>query len=127
MLEITDDIVTQLREQELSTRQPARSSMVEHEVADNETYLKAMDINRNWEIPRERLQITEKKLGGGEFGVVKKGFYLRKDGKELPVAVKMLKGLIQSVKEKTEHAYYKRKYLRERNACSCLSLTSIFS
>lgn len=102
MLEITDDIITQLREQQFSTRQPVRSSMVEHEVVDNETYLKATDINRNWEILRERLQITEEKLGEGEFGVVKKGFYLRKDGMKLPVAVKMLKGLIQSVKEKIE-------------------------
>jgi len=68
-------------------------SPAEGEVVDNYTYLKEMGINRNWEIPRERLRITQQILGGGEFGVVKKGIYLRRDGQELPVAVKMLKGL----------------------------------
>ena len=55
-------------------------------------YLKTMALDRNWEVPRERLVITEEKLGGGEFGIVNKGIYLRKDGSELPVAVKGLKG-----------------------------------
>jgi len=68
-------------------------SPAEGEVVDNYTYLKEMGINRNWEIPRDRLRITEQILGSGEFGVVKKGIYLRRDGKELPVAVKMLRGL----------------------------------
>ena len=64
------------------------------EVIDNELYLQGMaTVDRNWEIPRERLVITEKKLGGGEFGIVNKGVYLRTDGNELPVAVKRLKGL----------------------------------
>lgn len=105
MLEITSDTITKLRDQELSTRQPSvrsRTSVVEDEVVDNEMYLQDMEINRNWEIPRERLKITEEKLGEGEFGVVRKGIYLRKDGKELPVAVKMLKGLIKSVKDASE-------------------------
>ena len=48
--------------------------------------------NREWEIPRNRLVITEEKLGGGEFGIVTKGVYLRTDGNKLPVAVKRLKG-----------------------------------
>ena len=61
---------------------------------DSELYLQGMDtVNRNWEIPRNRLVMTEEKLGGGEFGIVTKGVYLRKDGNELPVAVKRLKGL----------------------------------
>lgn len=51
-----------------------------------------MAIDRNWEIPRDRLVVTEEKLGGGEFGIVNKGIYLRTDGNELPVAVKKLKG-----------------------------------
>ena len=51
-----------------------------------------MAVDRNWEIPRDRLTISEEKLGRGEFGEVKKGVYLRTDGNELPVAVKILKG-----------------------------------
>ena len=102
MLEITANIITRLRDQELSTRQPVSSSVVENEVVDNETYLKDMGINGNWEIPREKLKILEENLGGGEFGVVRKGIYLREDGKDLPVAVKMLKGLIKLVKDATE-------------------------
>ena len=56
-----------------------------------------MVLDRDWEVPRERLVITEEKLGGGEFGIVNKGLYLRKDGRELPVAVKGLKGLCRSL------------------------------
>ncbi|XP_068761952.1 fibroblast growth factor receptor 4-like [Montipora capricornis] len=59
---------------------------------DNELYLKTMaTYNRNWEIPRDRIILTHEKLGGGEFGVVNKGYYLRIDGQQLPVAVKRLK------------------------------------
>lgn len=65
-----------------------------HEVIDSELYLQGMAVHdRNWEIPRNRLVITDEKLGGGEFGIVNKGVYLRTDGHELPVAVKRLKGL----------------------------------
>jgi len=39
------------------------------------------------------MEITREKLGRGEFGLVYKGFYLRRDGRKLPVAVKTLKGL----------------------------------
>lgn len=64
------------------------------DVIDNEFYLQTMVTDgRNWEIPRNRIIITEEKLGGGEFGIVTKGVYLRSDGNELPVAVKRLKGL----------------------------------
>lgn len=55
-------------------------------------YLQGMTIDRNWEIPQDRLLLTEERLGGGEFGIVTKGIYLRTDGNELPVAVKRLKG-----------------------------------
>ena len=66
----------------------------QEEAIDNELYLQGMDTeNRNWEIPRNRLVITEEKLGGGEFGIVTKGVYLRTDRNKLPVAVKRLKGL----------------------------------
>ena len=65
---------------------------IENDVVDNEMYLQSMAVNRNWEISRDRLTVTEEKLGGGEFGIVNKGIYLRTDGNELPVAVKRLKG-----------------------------------
>ncbi|XP_078348198.1 fibroblast growth factor receptor 4-like [Oculina patagonica] len=65
--------------------------MYEDEVIDNEKYLQGMAVDRNWEIARERLVITDEKLGGGEFGTVNKGIYLRTDGNKLPVAVKRLK------------------------------------
>ena len=98
MLEMTTDIMNHLRDhsQQISTGQPMRPSSGGDEVVDNETYLIQMGINRNWEIPRERLEITEDELGGGEFGVVRKGIYLRTNGQKLPVAVKMLKGQMQS-------------------------------
>ena len=97
MMEITPDIMNQLRDhsQQIPIEAPAEvpnSGAEEVVVVDNETYLDQMEIDRNWEIPRERLEILETKLGGGEFGVVKKGNYLRGDGNKLPVAVKMLKG-----------------------------------
>ena len=63
------------------------------EPLDNELYLQTMaTCNRNWEIPRDRITITHEKLGGGEFGLVNKGHYLRIDGQQLAVAVKRLKG-----------------------------------
>ena len=62
------------------------------EYIDDETYLKLMGIDRDWEIQRTRLIVTPSRLGGGEFGVVHKGIYQRKDGKKMNVAVKMLKG-----------------------------------
>ena len=71
----------------------SRSVTNENEVIDNETYLQDMAVDRNWEISRDRLKISNEKLGGGEFGIVNKGVYLRTDGNELPVAVKSLKGL----------------------------------
>ncbi|XP_022808737.1 uncharacterized protein LOC111345723 [Stylophora pistillata] len=100
MLEITPDIMNQLRDQ--SERNPIEtqaevpnSGADEVAVVDNETYMDQMEIDRSWEIPRERLEILETELGGGEFGVVIKGNYLRGDGNKLPVAVKMLRGQIQ--------------------------------
>ena len=74
------------------TADGAHSTTEENQVVDHEMYLQAMAVDRNWEIPRKRLVITEEKLGGGEFGIVNKGIYQRTDGSELPVAVKGLKG-----------------------------------
>ena len=50
----------------------------------------------DWEISKDNLTILDKKLGGGCFGVVKKGIYKQKeDDSDVDsqfVAVKMLKG-----------------------------------
>lgn len=50
----------------------------------------------DWEIVKDNLTILDKKLGGGCFGVVKKGMYKQKDNDNdadsQVVAVKMLKG-----------------------------------
>ncbi|XP_022777655.1 uncharacterized protein LOC111319090, partial [Stylophora pistillata] len=97
MLEITPEIMNQLRDHSegnpIETQVEVPNSWADEvAVVDNETYLDQMEIDRNWEIPRERLEILETELGGGEFGVVKKGNYLRGDANKLPVAVKMLKG-----------------------------------
>lgn len=72
---------------------PNQSVEDDRKVVDNETYLKEMEIDRNWQIPREKLEITREKLGRGEFGIVYKGFYSRRGGSKLPVAVKSLRGL----------------------------------
>ena len=91
----TNDTINQLRNsQSALTDDPHAdpSTIDENEVVGNEIYLQLMAVERNWEIPRDRLTISEEKLGRGEFGEVKKGVYLRTDGNELPVAVKILKG-----------------------------------
>ena len=100
-LQVTKDMntINQLRNSQssvsASSSQDGTLSTVEgQEVIDNELYLQEMvAVGRNWEIPRNRLIISTEKLGGGEFGVVNKGVYMRTDGHELPVAVKRLKGL----------------------------------
>ncbi|XP_067042722.1 fibroblast growth factor receptor 4-like isoform X2 [Acropora muricata] len=92
------DLITQLRlnQSSISSTNSSQEGTVttsdEQETIDNEQYLQIMDTNnRNWEIPRHRIIITQEKLGGGQFGVVKKGIYSRSDGHKLPVAVKQLK------------------------------------
>ncbi|XP_022793758.1 fibroblast growth factor receptor 4-like isoform X2 [Stylophora pistillata] len=91
----TNDTINQLRNSlSASTDEgqlPHPSATGENGVVENETYLQLMAVDRNWEIPRDRLTISEEKLGRGEFGEVKKGIYLRTDGNELSVAVKTLK------------------------------------
>ena len=93
------DIITQLRLSQASitstnsSQEGTETTTDEQENIDNEQYLQIMDTNnRNWEIPRDRIIITQEKLGGGQFGVVNKGIYSRSDGHQLPVAVKQLKG-----------------------------------
>ncbi|KAL9955849.1 hypothetical protein ACROYT_G037236 [Oculina patagonica] len=93
LLDITRDTLAHLRDEQtgLGFREANQSTRDVNEVANDETYLKEMGIDRNWEIPREKLEITGEKLGRGEFAMVNKGFYLRRDGNKLPVAVKTLK------------------------------------
>ena len=93
------DIINELRLSQativsISSSQDGTITTTEGQGAvDNELYLQTMaTYNRNWEIPRDRIILTHEKLGGGEFGVVNKGYYLRIDGQQLPVAVKRLKG-----------------------------------
>ena len=95
MLDIAGDTLAHLMdEQSASVFQEHSQSMEDdHMVVDNETYLKEMEIERNWLIPRKKLDVTGEQLGRGEFGVVYKGFYLRRDDTKLPVAVKTLRGL----------------------------------
>ena len=98
---VSSETINQLRNTRSSLSQSssdsAQSTTEENQVVDHEMYLQTMTLDRDWEVPRERLVITEEKLGGGEFGIVNKGIYLRKDGSELPVAVKGLKGLCRSL------------------------------
>ena len=92
----TKETIDQLRNSHSTLTDDAQhregSNTTENDVVENEMYLQLMAVNRNWEIPRDRLTITEQKLGRGEFGIVNKGIYLRTDGNELPVAVKRLRG-----------------------------------
>ena len=89
------DALARLRDEQsvLGLQKLSQSLEEDHKVVDNETYLKEMGIDRNWQIPREKLEITGEKLGRGEFGIVYKGFYSRRDGSKLPVAAKTLRGL----------------------------------
>ncbi|XP_078348217.1 myoblast growth factor receptor egl-15-like isoform X2 [Oculina patagonica] len=93
LLEITRNTLADLRDDHngLRFQEVNQSTRDTNEVADDETYLKEMGINRDWQIPREKLEITRETLGRGEFAMVNKGFYLRRDGNKLPVAVKTLK------------------------------------
>ena len=91
----TADTLDQLRDEktDLGLQEANQTTRDENEVVDNETYLKEMEVDRNWQIAREKLEITGERLGRGEFAIVNKGFYMRRGGSKLPVAVKRLKGL----------------------------------
>ena len=95
MLDSTGNTLTNLIPEESASGFQELSQFMEddREVVDNKTYLIEMGNDRNWQIPREKLEITGDKLGEGEFGIVYKGFYLRRDDRKLPVAVKTLRGL----------------------------------
>lgn len=86
MLDIAGDALVHL----MAFQEPSQNREDDHEVVDTGTYLKETD--RNWQIPREKLEITGEQLGRGEFSIVYKGFYLKRDNRKLPVAVKTLRG-----------------------------------
>lgn len=67
-------------------------------VLDNPEEVSYIVLLDDWEILRENIIILEKKLGGGQFGIVKQGLY--SSGKNEPelVAVKMLKGKNMALK-----------------------------
>ena len=76
-LSVTNNDVISLKDRQESTRQqqdvePLSSD--KGEVVDDYTYLREMVINRNWEIPRERLEITEESLGEESLESSRKGF-----------------------------------------------------
>lgn len=96
LLDFTGDTLAHLGDEQNAAsecQEPSQSTEHNQDDFDNEKYLEEMEIDRNWQIPREKLEILEEKLGKGEFGIVCKGFYLRRDGSKLPVAVKTLRGL----------------------------------
>ena len=51
------------------------------------------EIEQDYEIDLKRLEVQDKVLGGGEFGIVYKGRYHFNDKKVIDVAVKQLKGV----------------------------------
>ena len=68
-------------------QEPSQSMDDDHKVVDNETYLKEMEIDRNWQIPRGKLEITGEQLGRGEFGIVyRQSFHWRRGDRKLQVA-----------------------------------------
>ena len=76
-LSVTNNDDISLKDQQESTRQqqdfqPLSSD--NDEVVDDYTNLREMVINRNWEIPRERLEITEESLGEESLESSRKGF-----------------------------------------------------
>lgn len=100
MLDITRDTFGHLLDEHTAasgSQKPIKPAENDHEVFDNVKYLEEMEIDRNWQIPREKLEILQEKLGTGEFGIVWRGFYLRRDGSKMPVAVKTLRGLCSIV------------------------------
>ena len=46
----------------------------------------------NWDIPPDNLKLLDKKLGGGQFGIVKQGLLTTGKGDPELVAVKTVKG-----------------------------------
>ena len=54
--------------------------------------INSQEVEEDYEIDLKRLVVRDELLGEGEFGIVYKGRYHRKDNKAIDVAVKQLKG-----------------------------------
>ena len=93
------DIITQLRLSQAintsanSSQERTVSTTDAQETIGNERYVQITrhTNNRNWEIPRDRIIVPQKRLGGEDLGVENKRIYLRSDQHQLPVAVKQVK------------------------------------
>ena len=55
-------------------------------------YMNSLGVSMDWELDWKNLRILDEPLGQGEFGIVNKGLYRQRDGQDMQVAVKMLKG-----------------------------------
>ena len=60
--------------------------------SDEQEELSYVELLKDWEISPTHLKLTDKKLGSGQFGIVKQGLYTSKNSTSEIVAVKMLKG-----------------------------------
>jgi len=59
-LDITRDALAHLVDEQTAasgSQEPSQSTEHDHEVFDDENYLEEMEIDRNWQIPREKLEI----------------------------------------------------------------------
>ena len=60
--------------------------------SDEQEELSYVVLLKDWEISPTHLKLTDKKLGSGQFGIVKRGLYTPKNSASEIVAVKMLTG-----------------------------------
>ena len=75
--------------------------MITHDCVNETTNYNILDLTEeisyivlleDWEIAPDKLQLLDKKLGGGQFGIVKQGLLTSGKGDPEAVAVKTLKG-----------------------------------
>ena len=57
-----------------------------------------VEVLEYWDTPPDYLKLQDKKLGGGQFGIVKQGLLTTKDCETEVVAVKTVKGIQQIVR-----------------------------
>jgi hypothetical protein len=60
------------------------------DIPDELSYIVLLE---DWEIASDNLELLDKKLGGGQFGIVMQGLLTTAKGDSEVVAVKMLKGI----------------------------------
>ena len=59
---------------------------------DPESHIYEQVVCGPWELNKYNLVLTNEKLGTGQFGMVKKGFFKKDRDHRIPVAVKSLRG-----------------------------------